>query len=743
MGYFNRTKSAFSKSSRTKVPLPRNPMSIDPNSGFVYPGMAEELRSDAANAFLDDTCDAFLVVKFRGNAILGYHLGCCLNAEQTAVEHYISVTFCPSIFESKMVAERFMGCAFINDFKIDNNYDDQDLGIKGGIYAEAFYGMDVDKAMKVASCILANVCYIPLDAPLMYEWKYWVVHTFESSMKVLTPPASMPVEYKLESDFAYPGMEEAIRAFSEKVFSVKGASGSIRIDAGGVLMAVTVASGDEKNIAVVFEPTPEQARRYVEKYYYAMMNYYGIFITLEDGQDGPQVQGGKWHMVSIAEINSSVAYCGEDAGKAAKIVACLLSGVCGFPLDAVLEYEDIPHCDNKIECHDQAMAEQSDYVYPELKENLIPIVAQVFANVGSSCELEVSNGGYVPIRIYVENFVYGSEVEKNIQLIVCSAHPDGMVDEPPAHLKRFMESPYVKDFTLWYWDARTNYGEDVNEALRVASYILAKVYCYPLDQKFEFDHLFVEAPPVLKESNPQEEQFPTDYGEKDLVIGANGVLFVMKHIDGGTFQMGGTKEKDAPVRVNGPVHTVSLDSYYLGETVVTQALWEAVMGSNQSFFKGGDLPVDQVSWEECQEFIDRLNALTGRRFRLPTEAEWEFAAKGGNKGRGCVYSGSNIIDEVAWCVVQKATPHLVKTKKPNELGLFDMSGSVYEWCNDWFDDYSSNPQVNPQGPANGWVRVMRGGYEPYMCGVSSRMYGFPVYRYFLTGLRLALSELAK
>ena len=340
MGFFNRTRSASSKSSHTRVPLPRNPISIDPDSSFIYPGMAEELRSDIANALLNDTCDAYLSVKFRGNAILSFHLGCCLNAEQTAVEHYISVTFCPSIFESRLVADRFMGCAFVNDFKIDNNFDDADLGIKSGIYAEASYGMGVDKAMKVASCILANVCYIPLDTMLKYDWQYWVEHTFKSSMKVLTPPASTPIEYKLGSDFAYPRMEEAIRAFSEKVFSVKGASGGFLIDSDVVSMAVNVASGEEKNIVVVFEPTPEQAKRYVDKYYHAMLNHYGIEISLDDGRDGPQGQNGERSLVCVEEIQSSIAYCGEDAGKAARIVTCILSGVCGFPLDAKLEYQD-------------------------------------------------------------------------------------------------------------------------------------------------------------------------------------------------------------------------------------------------------------------------------------------------------------------------------------------------------------------------------------------------------------------
>lgn len=223
----------------------------------------------------------------------------------------------------------------------------------------------------------------------------------------------------------------------------------------------------------------------------------------------------------------------------------------------------------------------------------------------------------------------------------------------------------------------------------------------------------------------------------------NGVSFEMVRVEGGTFRMGATSEQeDEADSDEKPVHSVTLSSYYIGKTEVTQALWQAVMGSNPSNFKGADLPVECVSWNDCQEFIKKLNRLTGRNFRLPTEAEWEFACRGGNNSRGYKYSGSNDIDNVAWYWDNSGEKtHPVGTKAPNELGIYDMSGNVYEWCNDWYGNYTSYSQTNPTGPHSGSGRVYRGGcwssYARY-CRSSFRIDGSPTIRDSLLGLRLAL-----
>ena len=220
----------------------------------------------------------------------------------------------------------------------------------------------------------------------------------------------------------------------------------------------------------------------------------------------------------------------------------------------------------------------------------------------------------------------------------------------------------------------------------------------------------------------------------------NGVSFNMVHVEGGTFQMG-SNDSDASSNEQ-PVHQVTLSTYSIGETEVTQALWEAVMGSNPSSFKGSNLPVEEVSWDDCQTFIRKLNQLTGKRFRLPTEAEWEYAARGGNRSRGYKFSVSNTIDEVAWCWDNRGKKtHAVKTKRANELGLYNMSGNVHEWCQDWYGVYSSNSQTNPKGPSSATFRVYRGGsWGDYarQCRVSFRNGFTPVTRCNYLGLRLAL-----
>lgn len=229
---------------------------------------------------------------------------------------------------------------------------------------------------------------------------------------------------------------------------------------------------------------------------------------------------------------------------------------------------------------------------------------------------------------------------------------------------------------------------------------------------------------------------------KDFVLNIKGVEYPMVFVEGGTFDMGATSEQGSDASSNEePVHQVTLSSYHIGKYEVTQDLWEAVMGSNPSNFTGARRPVDDVSWDDCQEFIRKLNSLTGQNFRLPTEAEWEFAARGGNSS-GYKYSGSRAIDDVAWYDDNSGyTTHNVGTKSPNELGIYDMSGNVWEWCSDWYGEYISSAQTNPKGPDSGSLRVLRGGSWGSLagyCRVSFRFDLSPDYRYGTLGLRLCL-----
>ena len=234
------------------------------------------------------------------------------------------------------------------------------------------------------------------------------------------------------------------------------------------------------------------------------------------------------------------------------------------------------------------------------------------------------------------------------------------------------------------------------------------------------------------------------FGDKKFSV--NGVSFEMVAVKGGTFTMGATSEQgDDAWSEERPTHQVTLSDYMIGKTEVTQELWQAVMGSNPSYYKGNNLPVESVSWYDCQEFIKKLNSLTGLKFRLPTEAEWEYAARGGNKRKGekcCKYSGSNNINDVAWYDDNSSSKvHAVATKAPNELGIYDMSGNVWEWCSDWYGDYSSGSQTNPKGPSKGSDRVFRGGgWDDFAggCRVSFRNGLTPGRRYADLGLRLAL-----
>lgn len=235
-------------------------------------------------------------------------------------------------------------------------------------------------------------------------------------------------------------------------------------------------------------------------------------------------------------------------------------------------------------------------------------------------------------------------------------------------------------------------------------------------------------------------------GQKETIT-VNGVSFTMIKVEGGTFLMGATSEQGSDADSDEePVHRVTLSDYYIGETEVTQELWTAVMGSNPSYFKGTQRPVEFVCWYDCQDFIRKLNQITGKNFRLPTEAEWEYAARGGNKSKGYKYSGSNTIGNVAWYYDNSSsTIHNVKTKSPNELGIYDMSGNVYEWCQDWYGlgYYANSPKRNPKGPSSGSYRVLRGGswYNNAQNGrVANRRINTPSGRHSSYGFRLILVQ---
>ena len=254
-----------------------------------------------------------------------------------------------------------------------------------------------------------------------------------------------------------------------------------------------------------------------------------------------------------------------------------------------------------------------------------------------------------------------------------------------------------------------------------------------------------------------------------LTISANGVSFVMKPVEGGSFLMGAQSKDDQEDNYDpdadnneGPVHEVTLSDYYIGETQVTQALWKAVMGTEPTYNggwtygRGNNYPAYRVSWVDiCGSdgkgtdpncFLYKLNCLTGKCFRLPTEAEWEYAARGGRLLEGYPYSGSDDIDEVAWYDGNSGNEtHAVKCKKANELGLYDMSGNVWEWCNDWYDNdyYEDSPSDNPKGPSSGSPRVLRGGgwgSDARNCRVSGRHGLDPGNGNYGSGFRLCLPQ---
>ncbi len=239
----------------------------------------------------------------------------------------------------------------------------------------------------------------------------------------------------------------------------------------------------------------------------------------------------------------------------------------------------------------------------------------------------------------------------------------------------------------------------------------------------------------------EEKRKAAEAAERQCLIG----MFEMVKVAGGTFTMGASTSDSEADSDEKPAHRVTLSGYYIGKYEVTQKQWVEIMGSNPSYFKGDNLPVERVSWEDIQEFLRKLNAKTGMNYRLPTEAEWEFAARGGNSSRGYKYSGSDNIGNVAWYDGNSGSKtHPVGTKSPNELGIYDMTGNVWEWCQDRFDSnyYSNSPSSNPKGPSSGAIRVLRGGSWFNIarnCRVSRRFHYTPGSRDYYFGFRLAAS----
>ena len=228
-----------------------------------------------------------------------------------------------------------------------------------------------------------------------------------------------------------------------------------------------------------------------------------------------------------------------------------------------------------------------------------------------------------------------------------------------------------------------------------------------------------------------------------ITIPGTDVSFKMVYVEGGTFMMGASEGDNDAYNDEKPAHQVTLSDYYIGETQVTQALWQAVMGMNPSRFKGDmNLPVERVSWDGCQVFIEKLNSLTGKSFRLPTEAQWEFAARGGNKSKGYKYAGGDDIDKVAWYYENsEGRTHPVAKKVANELGLYDMSGNVWEWCQDRHGRYANTQQANPVGPTMNSFFMLRGGAwgsNAKGCRVTFRNGRKPAELGSPLGLRLAL-----
>lgn len=274
----------------------------------------------------------------------------------------------------------------------------------------------------------------------------------------------------------------------------------------------------------------------------------------------------------------------------------------------------------------------------------------------------------------------------------------------------------------------------------------------PSKLNVELDHQMSEAqvltPKPIEKKEPEQPKADAMVAKVEGVgesFTVGGVNFLMVYVQNGTYLMGAHKKQVSPYIQERPAHEVTITKdYYIGETEVTQQLWAEVMGTAPSYDSGDTKPVEQVTWEDCKEFCEKLSARTGRSFRLPTSAEWEWAARGGVESKDFVYSGSDNVDEVGWVSKNsKQEVHPVKQKLPNELGIYDMTGNVWEWCEDCFVSYTADKQTDPSEVTEDERRVIRGGsfiYEPRMCRTSNRFYAgnYEINNTF--GLRLAMTK---
>ena len=234
--------------------------------------------------------------------------------------------------------------------------------------------------------------------------------------------------------------------------------------------------------------------------------------------------------------------------------------------------------------------------------------------------------------------------------------------------------------------------------------------------------------------------------ESSTCTSTGPIEYEMVFVEGGSFRMGATAEQgDEFCADERPVHYMKINNFYIGKFEVTQEQWKRVMGENPSYFKGSDLPVEKVSWNDVQLFIEKLNLMTGKKYRLPREAEWEYAARGGKRCGGYKFSGANSTNDIGWVVTNsEETTHPVGSiSYPNELGIYDMTGNVSEWCSDWYGLYSENPKYNINGPQKGKTRVIRGGsycYYAESCRNAARGNCYPSIRMRDLGFRLAMDS---